>query len=571
VKTSTPPDGTPVNPGDIIRYTITYTNCESEVKLIDSIPLDTIYVPGSATGGGILTADGSLIWAIPAGGNGSVSFKVRVSDTQCHNQRRVVNRAGMLIPGKAPVISNVVTHPVICPPIGMPNDQPPYAEREVQIDPYPLVTGTPSTISVRLTNSSGTPQPVKVSFQTSPQRFGIGINFSSFDTRLVTIPAFGSAIVTSSFTPVSSGHYCIQIKIEDASPTPKYAPIYTQRNLDVTEDLKPGVTDNLVFKVANPTAATATINLVVVNTCPGWGATVSPATLLAVGPNGTDVRDATLSVTPPSPVTLGSGCHIDVQGWIGDELIGGIRKLDVPPVHLPHDVDPPWLEPEISFVPNPPVVGQTGQICVELQNPLGVARTVTLMYAVADFGAGIPFTTIATKSFTLPPNSLAKYCADWTPATGGTLHRCVLVTLKQPNYQDMRSQRNVDLEPARPTRLDLLDIPFLVGNPDLVSHTLELSPTIYGIDPFWKIKFLTDPGDPPPNVLGPGETMHLHLRLVPAVAAEAALAAPAAAPNDYRFGDVSRVDVAVLLDGEQVGGFSTELSSPKIFLPVVIR
>jgi hypothetical protein len=65
--------------------------------------------------------------------------------------------------------------------------------------------------------------------------------------------------------------------------------------------------------------------------------------------------------------------------------------------------------------------------------------------------------------------------------------------------------------------------------------------------------------------------MHLHLRLVPAVAAEAALAAPAAAPNDYRFGDVSRVDVAVLLDGEQVGGFSAELSSPKIFLPVVIR
>ena len=158
--------------------------------------------------------------------------------------------------------------------------------------------------------------------------------------------------------------------------------------------------------------------------------------LTAVAPTGTDVRDATLSVTPPTPVTLGSGCHIDVQGWIGDELIGGIRKLDVPPVHLPNDVAPPWLEPEISFVPNPPVVGQPGQICVELQNPRDTPRIVTVEYAVADFGAGIPFTTVATKSFTLPPFSLAKYCADWTPSTTMTLHSLRSSRSASPSAQD---------------------------------------------------------------------------------------------------------------------------------------
>src|SRR4029453_2176112 len=273
-KCANPANGTIVSPGQIIQYTIPYPKCKQEpVKLVDTIPQDTIYVPGSASNGIAPGADGSLVWAIPAsptpGSSGVKPFKGRVSDPQCHNQRKVVNRAGLLIPGAPPVISNVVTHPVNCPPITLPNDDPPYAEQEVQIHPYPLVTGTPSKISVRLVNSSATPQPVKVSFQTSPQRFGIGINFSTFDTKLVTIPAHGNLIVVSTFTPVSSGHYCIQIKIEDASPNPKYAPIYPQRNLDVNEDLKPGQPDDLHFKVANPTAATANIHLTGENTSPG--------------------------------------------------------------------------------------------------------------------------------------------------------------------------------------------------------------------------------------------------------------------------------------------------------------
>jgi hypothetical protein len=275
-------------------------------------------------------------------------------------------------------------------------------------------------------------------------------------------------------------------------------------------------------------------------------------------------------VTPPNPVVLGSGCHIDVEGWIGSTLIGGIRKLDVPPVGLPHDVQPPWEEPEISFVPDPPVAGQPGQVCVFLQNPTGSPRTVTVDFAVADFGAGIGFTPVGTQTFTLPPNSSGNYCITWTPVTSGTTHRCVLVTLIQTGYLDQHSQRNVDIVHVHPGRLDTLDIPFVIGNPDLVDHTVVISNTLVGIDPFWKIKLLTDPGDPAPDTfnLPAGGMVHLHLTFVPA-AGLAGASAPLALPLDYKYGDVSKVEVGIYFDGLLQNGFSVQLSSSTTYLPII--
>lgn len=567
VKTSNPPGGTAVVPGSVIEYTIEYSNCRlNEARLVDSIPADTIFVPGSASDGVVPGADGSLVWPIPANGNGTKHFKVLVADTQCYNQRTVNNRAGLLLPGEPAVVSNVVSHPVNCPPITLPNNDPPYAEQEIQIHPYPLVTGVASDVSVRLINNSATPQTVRVSFQLSPERFGIGISFSTFDSQVVTIPANGHVILHTSFTPVSSGHYCLQVKIEDANPTQQYNPIYTQRNLDVNEDLRPGQPDTLQFKVANPTNLMTDINLVVNNTCPGWIATVSPATLTNVGPNGSDIRNASLTVTPPNPVTLGSGCHIDVEGWIGDKLIGGIRKLDVPPVHLPTGINPPWLEPEISVDPNPPVAGQPAQICVELQNPRDVARTVTLDYAVADFGAGVAFTLVASKTVVLPPNSNAKYCVNWTPLSSGTLHRCIRVTLKQAGYQDMHSQRNIDIRRIRITDLPQLVIPIKIGNPDGIKHKLELKPIFYGVDPRWKLRWLVDP---PPEI-NPNQVLNLNMgfELGPTLTGSELMQA---VPGTDTFGDEQRVDVSVLLDGVEVSGFTIQFEQSKVYLPLVMK
>jgi hypothetical protein len=570
-KTADPPAGTPVQPGDTIAYTLTYVLSDSpdcnnpeNARLIDFIPPDTIYVPGSASDGITPTADGGLVWSVTqAAGPQTETFRVRVSDTQCVNQERVNNQARLVAGGSTIAASGLITHPVDCPDIRFPNESPPYSQDEIQITPYPLVSGQPSQITVKVSNASAAPQTVTVSIQTSPDRFGIGLNFNTISSQVVTIPGNGNVIVATTYVPVVPGHYCIQIVVEDASGQR----VTTQRNLDVTEDLRPGVPDDLDFKVGNPTASTADVLLTVDNTCPGWTANVSPTLLTNMAPG--EVRDATLTVTPPDPVTLGTTCHIDVQGWIDGELIGGIRKLDVPPVQLPPDVDPPWMEPEISVIPDPPEVGQPGQICVELQNPLNVSRNVSVEFAVADFGAGIYFTPVATENFTLPPNSIDDYCTTWTPAPGGTLHRCVLATLSQANYEDQTSQRNVNLVEPDTFDLSQLDLPVLVRNPDFITHDLEVVPTIYGIDPFWNVVIEDMDGNPPPGTLGPNEQVNLRVRFEPNML----LRQDQTMPETFRYGDISRVEIAVLLDGEEIGGFTIDFGEEQsmVNLPVIIR
>lgn len=573
-KVANPPAGTTVQPGDVIAYTITYEwsndpgcrTSQTPTKVIDYVPPDTLYVPGSASGGISPQPDGALIWTVtPSSGPQQLAFRVQVSETQCANQQTVNNQARLLVPFAATIGSGIVSHPVDCPDLTFPNDEPPYAETEVQIHPYPLVSNEPSTISVKVTNLGTAAKTVDVRFQTSPDKFGIGLDFTTFATETVTIPAGSNVIVETTYTPVVPGHYCIQIEVQGTAPGDPV--IRTQRNVDVTENLQPGVPDDLDFKVGNPTAATADITLFVDNTCPGWTATVTPMVLTNMAPG--EVRDATLTVTPPDPVTLGTACHIDVQGWIGDQLIGGIRKYDVPPVHLPVDVDPPYMEPEISLIPDPPVTGQQGQICVELQNPLGVSRDVTLDFQVADFGAGIWFTSVGTTSVTLPPNSIDDYCINWTPDTGGTLHRCIQVVLSQEGYQDQTSQRNINVVEGNVSDIPNIDLPLLVQNPDLGPHELEFDIRTFGLGPEWRVDLIRENGDAPPDIILPGQTLNLRGLLLPAVQ----LTAPAQNLPPGFYGDELRVEIDVLMDGEMIGGvgYILELETYTLRLPIVFK
>ena len=217
------------------------------------------------------------------GAIGEKVFKVSVTDAVCRGQRTVVNQARLVTPaGVFP--SNVVAHPVDCPPVVPDGTQPPYAEDEIQIYPYPLVTGHTTELSVRIRNLTATTRTVTVTFQSSSANFGIGIPFGALpaagNPRSVTLPPFGVVEVQIDWVPTRSGHYCIQVKVE----SPGFAPIYTARNLDVMENLQPGVTDVLTFAVGNPTPAVATVNLVVDNNCPGWIAAVNPATLINMAP-----------------------------------------------------------------------------------------------------------------------------------------------------------------------------------------------------------------------------------------------------------------------------------------------
>jgi hypothetical protein len=576
VKTAVPPSGTMVSPTTSIKYTLTYTVSQStqcstvRSLLIDQIPANTLFVPGSATDNILPNFANTLIWdlgPLSPGQTDSKSFKVSVLDTGCREQRPIVNIA-KLQTNIGMFTSNATTHKLDCPPVVPPNNDPPYAESEIQVYPYPLVTGQPTKLSVRVFNTSSASQTVTVTFMTSPDRFGIGIPFGALtvpgNPRVITIGGYGYAEVALDWTPISSGHYCIMVVIENAN----YAPIKTYRNLDVTEDLKPGVTDELTFSVANPHLVTETINLVVINTCPGWTASVTPTGIINAAPG--NMYTSTLRVTPPDPATLGTGCHIDVQGWIGDELIGGIRKLDVPPVNLPH-ADPPWLEQEITTIPTPPISGTVNQACIQLQNPLGFTRTVTVTFSEAVFGAGIPFTPFKTQAFTLPPYSLQNYCVNWTPITSASMHRCLLVTLQQPGWQDQTSQRNVELVRRPPIGWDpgSVHIPFAIGNPFDFPSKLNLNGILIGLNK-WKPQFTGPGGGDPPLELGPHAMWMGELQLVPAVQPNR--------PNGSQAdevsisGDAVRVDVSVSLNDQPYSGFSVDFAPPlTMYLPVILR
>ena len=159
IKSATPASGTTIPPGSVTEYSISYainptggTNCLQEGRLVDVVPADTVYVPGSASDGISPSADGSLTWVVT--GFGVKTFKVIVLDTPCRPTAAgapgtpITNQAMLYPPPYLPVASNVVTHSVQCGPVGFPNDKPPYAEDEIQINPYPIIAGKPTEISV---------------------------------------------------------------------------------------------------------------------------------------------------------------------------------------------------------------------------------------------------------------------------------------------------------------------------------------------------------------------------------------------------------------------------------------
>ena len=250
---------------------------------------------------------------------------------------------------------------------------------------------------------------------------------------------------------------------------------------------------------------------------------------------------------------------------------GGLRKLDVPPVQVNNPPGTaPWESPRITFAREPLRAGVPNSICIEIQNPLPVTKVVTLTYQVANFGAGIGFTTVATRVVELPPNSLQRYCVSWTPPSQA--HYCVLVEVQLPGYRPQHAQRNVDV--LGPWRLDL-SVPFVIGNPDGVTHTLSFDIEAWGIHPDI-IPQIVIPrpgggGDPPPFEIGPGQQLNAVLVFRRSIAATGGRRAQGASAVADTFGDVQRVEVAVKLSGKTNSGFSAEFQAVRIYMPLLRR
>ncbi len=475
------------SPGDVLNYSIQYTvvgACRYQgVKVIDILPVEVNYLPGSATppvvfgGGAVIRNLGDL----PPGASGTVKFQALVNNLACSQQHVIQNRAELVAVSPAiDVLSNVSAVEVNCRPVGFPNDTPPYAESEITVDPYPLVTGQLTKICTTIHNNSAVPQAVNVLF--SQANFGMGIPFTPIvapgNPRTVVIPPGGNVTVCIFWTPETQDHECIQIQV--SSPTQAFAPIYSQHNLDVDEVLAPGKLTSFIVPVMNSTGAPVMVAMVLRNNCPNWTVNANPATFpLANGAS----QNVTIDVTPPNGAVLGSGCTIDIEAWVVDNngnlfrLLGGIRKIDNPTVPLGSSGDVPFAQKEIRIIPYPLVSGQITQVCVTLTNNTGVAQTVTAEFQLSTMGIGLAFNRIPSvyglnpQTVVIPAHSTIDVCIKFIASTPG--HHCLAVKLTLPNGYITYSRQNLDvaevLHPQVPT-----DVIIPVANPTVAPANIDL-------------------------------------------------------------------------------------------------
>ena len=424
------------------------------------------------------------------------------------------------------------------PPVSLHSiPDPIYAEREITVDPYPILAGEPTEICVELRNPTPIPQNVVVRF--SWANFGIGLPFTPINGPFsVQLPPYSVVRKCLHWVPPVSGHVCLQVTLEADG----YAMQSSQRNVDVNEPLQPGVPDELIFHVGNPFEQTATLTLGIVPHLSGWGFELSQDVLQDMQPG--EIREVTLTVTPPigQPLPADHTPVVDVEAYVGGNLIGGFRKIFRPPVPIHIPKDPIYAESEIFVHPYPPRAGEPTEIGVEIRNPTDISQPVTVTFSVANFGIGLPFQPIAVKpNVIVPPHGIVPIQMVWVPPFGGLF--CVQVGLSLAGYEGaFFSQRNIDvgepLEPLTPhARV------FLVGNPmeQAITITLGLVPHLPG----WGFELSQDVLPK----LQPGETKLVTLTVTP----------PADLPPD----DTPIVDVEAYADGTLIGGFR------KIYRPPV--
>jgi len=445
------------------------------------------------------------------------------------------------------------------PPIPHPNHRPPYDEEEIEIYPYPPEVGVLTEICAVLNNKSAQPQDVEVGFYVAD--FTIGTPAEKINVpdnpRTVTIPPESIAKACIKYTPLTPGHKCFMIRIHQDG----YKDIISWKNLDVGEHLRPGVEDQLEITVGNPTGETADIQIAVHTGCPDWEAWTAPEILHDVPPGGT--RTVTLHVIPPAEgATLGSGCYIDVESYINGELISGIRKLDLPPVHPPPD-EPFYAEREITIEPNPPVAGQTAEICVELHNYANVNQTADLTLYYADFGAGTPFQEVGRlEDVVFPANTTITRCLTWQ-VPPGTGHVCLQVRIEQDGYEDIVSQMNVDTVGLPGTLRLPMDLEFDVGNPTGETATVQLDTVDIGL-PRGVSSEVVEGNE---VTLGPGETVSRTLRLQSDSQARTVLKVN----EEVLPGDAHLVAVEAFIEDELVGGVQFEFEVHQIYLPIIMK
>jgi hypothetical protein len=92
----------------------------------------------------------------------------------------------------------------------MPDVPAPYVNTRLQVSPMPVVRGVPTTIRGKLTNTGATTITVDVTFAFAQSSIGLAFDPLAEITGTV-IPAHSSVTLAVPWTPVVSGHYCVQL------------------------------------------------------------------------------------------------------------------------------------------------------------------------------------------------------------------------------------------------------------------------------------------------------------------------------------------------------------------------
>jgi hypothetical protein len=470
-------------------------------------------------------------------------------------------------------------------PLHRPQD-PVYAESEIFVDPYPTRAGVRTLLGAVVFNPTDEEQTVTVTFGVA--NFGIGLPFTTTGimtpTMAIRIPPRGAARAQTFWLPPFSGHFCVRIWLESDG----HEPVWSQRNVDVGEPLRLGVPHARRFVIGNPMTDVVTITLALVNHRPGWQAEVWPATLPDMAPGMT--RTITLTVTPPLPpegperdrerLSLADERPVvDLEAYVEGELIGGIRKIAKPPIPLHKPQDQPYAESEIGVTPYPLSQGRPATITTDIMNTSENTQTIRVLFGVANFGFGIPFTTtgILTTStvVTLGPGISQTVWTVWTPPAAGNW--CVQIILQDPNnqYPEQRSQRNVVVE-RRPYQLCVpFTKEFWLQNSMGLAVTVSIGAGAINLPQGWT--YSTNVTE---TALGPYAGITVTLTITPPCSLagrqpSAGQSLQAAMLDTGGASGPPTIDVAgYTQDGELLGGIQVQLEGVEarlIYLPIVLR
>ena len=456
-------------------------------------------------------------------------------------------------------------------PIHRPND-PIYAESEIGVDPYPVVPGMPTTLSVEVFNPTAEDHIVTATFSIAP--FGIGLPFDASNIVpnpvLIFVPANGAARGFVVWTPPEwEGKFCVRVTLEMDG----YEPIWSQRNIDVGEPLEPGVAHDLIFPVGSGDATEpVTVTLGLIPHMEGWVISLSEDVLTNIQPG--EVREVTLTVTPPAQIVLGSGGPIvDVEAFVEGELLGGFRKLDVPPVpiHKPHEQV--YSESEILIDPYPPQIGLPTTVSAVVQNTSDIEVTVDLEFGWANFGMGIPFTSTgmvpSIRTVTLPPATTATASVEWTPSMTGP--QCVIVYLTDPDriYEPQQSQRNVDVV-ERPACATTKIYTFTIYNDTPDTVTVDLGLITFNVPADWVIT--TIPSGSVEIQANSSMVVEVHVTIPCPNSLQAVLDYYMVNAIQAESGGVPIIDVEGYVDGELLGGIELQFEAEVLYhtlLPII--